>query len=147
MADTTPSERFGRAVVGFLLTATYVFAAGTTLPPPATLVGPRLNIAATIGLVIAGLLVAGWAGVDAARGRLELRRLATFVVTGWLLLLPLGAFGAWLMGTVVDAGEIGRYATVVVVFVVVTGSAGWMAYSGGWERARRRMGSGGLDKM
>jgi len=147
VSDTPLSRVVGRGAVGFLLAGSFVLAAVTTLAPPPALVGPRLNVAAIIGLAIAGLLAAGWVGVDAARGRLELRRLATFVATGWLLLLPLGAFGRWLVATVAGTGAAGRYATAVVVFLVVAGSAGWMAYSGGWERARRRMGSGGPDRM
>lgn len=147
MSEIPLPRRIGRGIVGYLISATYVLAAGTTLAPPPTLVGPRLNVAAIIGLVIAGLLAAGWVAVDAARGRLELRRLVTFVVTGWLLLLPLGAFGEWFVRTVLGAGAAARYTTAVVVFVLVTVSAGYMAYNGGWERARRRMGSGGLDRM
>lgn len=140
-------RRIGRGIVGYLIASTYVVAAGTTLAPPPALVGPRLNVAAIIGLIIAGLVAAGWVAVDAAREQLELRRLATFVVTGWLLLLPLGAFGEWVVGTVLGAGTVGRYTTAIVVFVLVTASAGYMAFNGGWERARRRMGSGGLDRM
>ncbi len=147
MSDTTATRRFGRGAAGFFLAGTYVVAAGTTLQPPPALVGPRLSIAATIGLVIAGLLAAGWVGVDAAHGWLELRRLATFVVTGWLLLLPLGAVWQWLVGSVLGAGTVGVYATRIFVFVIAIVSAGYMAYSGGWERARDRMGSGGLEKM
>lgn len=147
MSDRTVARVVGRGVAGFLLVGTYVVAAGTTLAPPTALVGARLNVAAISGIVIAGLVAAGWVGVDAARGRLSLRRLTTFVVTGWLLLLPLGAIGRWLVGTVIGAGALGLYATQVFVLLITTVSAGWMAYSGGWERARHRMGSGGLDRM
>ncbi|MEF8801570.1 MAG: hypothetical protein V5A56_11165 [Halolamina sp.] len=147
MSDNTAARSVGRGAAGFLLAGAYVLAAGTALAPPTALVGARLNVAATSGLIIAGLVAAGWVGVDAARGRLELRRLATFVVTGWLLLLALGAIGRWLVGTVIDTGPPGLYLAQVVVLLVATVSAGWMAYSGGWERARHRMGSGGLDRM
>lgn len=147
MSDNTLARVVGRGTVGFSLAGTYAFAAVTTLAPPPALVGAQLNVAAVSGLVIVGLLAAGWVGVDAARGRLTLRRLATFVVTGWLLLLPLGAIGRWLVGTVLGTSTGGVYATRIVLFVVATVSAGYMAYSGGWERARRRMGSGGLDRM
>lgn len=147
MSENTLASVVGRGVLGFLLAASFVLAAVTTLAPPTALVGARLNVAAISGLVIVGLLAAGWVGADAARGRLSLRRLATFVVTGWLLLLPLGAFGRWLVGTVLGAGPVGLYTARVFVLLIATGSAGWMAYSGGWERARHRMGSGGLDRM
>jgi hypothetical protein len=147
VSDSTAARSVGRGAAGFLLAGTYVLAAGTTLAPPTALVGAGLNVAATSGLIITGLVAAGWVGIDAARGRLSLRRLTTFVVTGWLLLLPLGAIGRWLVGTVIGAGPPGLYATQVVVLLIATGSAGWMAYSGGWERARNRMGSGGLDRM
>lgn len=147
MAEST-SRTLARGAVGFLLVATYAVVAGvTTLAPPPALVGTQLNVATATGLAIAGTLASAWVGVDTARGRLAVRRVATFVLTGWVLVLPFGAFGQWLVGTVLGAGSAGVYAVRVAVFAGATVGAAWMAYGGGWERARRRMGSGGLERM
>ena len=137
-----------RGVAGFLVAVTYtVVAAAASLPPPASFVGPRLNVAAWVGLVVVGVLAAGWVGFDVGRGEASLRRLVTFVVTGWVLLLPLGALTEGVVAGPVGAGAPGKYLGRLLVFGVATVGAAWMAYGGGWERARRRMGSGGLERM
>lgn len=133
---------------GFLVAALYtVVAAVASLVPPDPVVGPSFNLAAWIGLVVAGLLAAVWLGFDVGRGAISIRRLATFVVTAWVLWLPLGAVVEGVVAPLVDAGPLGVYLGRLVVFGVATAGAAWMAYGGGWERARSRMRSGGLDEM
>lgn len=136
-----------RGAAGVLVAGSYtVVAAAVTLVPPVALVGARLNVAAWVGLVVAGVLAAMLAGFDVGRGDTSLRALAQFVVTAWVLLLPLGATGDFVTG-VAGLGVLGEYLARLVGFGVATGGAAWMAYGGGWDRARGRMGSGGLDKM
>lgn len=148
MSDENTLSTLARGVAAALVTATYaIVAAGTMLAPPAAVVGAGLTVAAGAGLAIAGGVASAWVGVDAARGRLVVRRVGTFVLTGWVLVLPLAAVSQWFVGTVLGAGSVGVYVFRVLGFAVATVGAGWMAYGGGWERARDRMGSGGLDRM
>jgi hypothetical protein len=152
-ADTTSDggldlDAVVRGALGFLVAVTYtVVAAVASLVPPVSLAGATLNVAVWTGLIVVGLVAAAWVGFDVGRGDLSVRRLATFVGTAWVLLLPLGAVVEGVVAPLLGAGLVTIYLGRILVFAVATAGALWMAYGGGWDRARARMGSGGLEKM
>lgn len=133
-----------RGAAGFLVSVTFtVVAVVASLLPPVPLFGAPVNVAAWSGLVILGLVAATWLGFEVGLGLLSLRRLATFVGTAWLLLLPLALLVEGVLVPRLFPGVVAIYLGRLLVFAVATAGAFWLAARGGWARVRGRFGSGG----